>query len=61
MPRLHAPIYPVMARALDLQPDDELLEVACGSGTLLAEQANRVRHVAGLDQSDLQVDLAITG
>ena len=28
MPVLHGPIYPVMARELDLQPDDDLLEVA---------------------------------
>jgi SAM-dependent methyltransferase len=58
MPRLHAPIYPVMAEALDLRPDDDLLEVACGSGIFLAEQAAHVRHVAGLDLSDIQVGLA---
>ena len=58
MPVLHAPIYPVMARELDLQPDDDLLEVACGSGVFLATQAAHVRHVAGLDLSDIQVGLA---
>ena len=58
MPRLHAPIYPVMAEALDLRPDDDLLEVACGSGIFLAEQAAHVRHVAGLDLSGIQVGLA---
>jgi SAM-dependent methyltransferase len=58
MPRLHAPIYPVMAEALDLRPDDDLLEVACGSGIFLAEQAAHVLHVAGLDLSDIQVGLA---
>jgi SAM-dependent methyltransferase len=58
MPVLHGPIYPVMARELDLQPDDDLLEVACGSGIFLATQAAHVRHVAGLDLSDIQVGLA---
>ncbi len=58
MPVLHAPIYPVMARELDLQPDDDLLEVACGSGVFLTTQAAHVRHVAGLDLSDIQVGLA---
>ena len=58
MPVLHGPIYPVMARALDLQPDDDLLEVACGSGLFLATQATHVRRVAGLDLSDIQVGLA---
>ena len=58
MPVLHGPIYPVMARELDLQPDDDLLEVACGSGVFLATQAAHVRHVAGLDLSDIQVGLA---
>lgn len=58
MPVLHGPIYPVMARALDLQPDDELLDVACGSGVFLTTQAAHVRYVAGLDLSDIQVSLA---
>ena len=58
MPVLHAPIYPLMAKELELQPDDELLEVACGSGIFLAEQATNVRQVVGLDLSDLQLSLA---
>ena len=58
MPRLHGPIYPLMAEALDLRPEDELLEVACGSGVFLAHHAGHVRQVAGLDLSDLQIDLA---
>ena len=58
MPVLHGPIYPVMARELDLQPGDDLLEVACGSGVFLATQAAHVRRVAGLDLSDIQVGLA---
>ena len=58
MPRLHGPIYPLMAEALDLRPEDELLEVACGSGVFLAHHAADVSFVAGLDLSDLQIDLA---
>ncbi len=58
MPRLHGPIYPMMARQLGLQPDDELLEVGCGSGIFLTEQASHVRYVAGLDLSEIQIGLA---
>ena len=58
MPRWHAPIYTAMAAAVRPQLEDELLEVACGSGIFLAEQAAQVRYVAGLDLSDIQVGLA---
>jgi SAM-dependent methyltransferase len=58
MPVLHGPIYPVMASALELRPDDDLLEVACGSGIFLDQHAGPVHFVAGLDLSDIQVDLA---
>jgi len=47
-----------MAAELDLQPDDELLDVGCGSGGLLVEQAAQVRYVAGLDASEIQVGMA---
>jgi ubiquinone/menaquinone biosynthesis C-methylase UbiE len=33
---MHRPVYEMMADALDLQPDDDLLDVACGSGDFLA-------------------------
>jgi len=58
MPRWHAPIYTAMGAAAGLLPDDELLEVACGSGIFLAEHASHVGYVAGLDLSDIQVGLA---
>lgn len=58
MPRLHAGLYRVMVRELDLQPNDALLEVACGSGNFLTHYAWHVRRVAGLDLSSVQVDLA---
>jgi SAM-dependent methyltransferase len=58
MPRLHAGIYPAMAAIVQPQSSDELLEVACGSGVFLAEQAAVAQFVAGLDLSDIQVGLA---
>jgi ubiquinone/menaquinone biosynthesis C-methylase UbiE len=47
-----------MAAALDLQPDDELLDVGCGSAVLLASHATTARYVAGLDASDMQLEIA---
>lgn len=58
MPTLVRPLYAMMAKELDLQPDDDLLEVGCGSARLLHEQASHVRHVAGLDASEIQVGMA---
>ena len=54
----HRPIYPVMAQELALQPDDDLLDVGCGGAGLLESQAAHVRYVAGLDASEIQVDMA---
>ena len=58
MPRMVRPLYVMMAKELDLQPDDDLLDVGCGSARLLAEQAAHVRFVAGLDLSGIQVGMA---
>jgi len=58
MPRLVGRLYPMMAKELDLRPEDELLEVGCGSAVLLAEHAAHVRYVAGLDASEIQVRMA---
>jgi SAM-dependent methyltransferase len=58
MPLALGPMYPVMGDAAQLQPEDDLLEVACGSGVFLAQQAGHVRHVAGVDLSRIQIDLA---
>lgn len=52
------PFYRAMATELDLQPDDDLLDVGCGSAGLLAEHAAHVRYVAGLDASEIQVRMA---
>ena len=58
MPLAHGPVYPLVAGMLDLQPEDDLLEVACGAGVFLKEHASHVRSIAGLDLSDIQVGLA---
>ena len=55
---LNGPLYRRMAATLELQPEDELLDVACGEGAFLAEHASRVRRVAGLDLSEVKVGLA---
>ena len=54
----NGPFYRTMAAELDLQPDDVLLDVGCGSAGLFVEQASHVSYVAGLDASELQVELA---
>lgn len=58
MPSEHRPFYAVVAEMLDLRPEDDLLDVACGSATLLHEHGWRVRTVAGLDASDIQLGAA---
>ena len=55
---LNSGSYPAVADALRLSPDDELLELGCGSAAFLAGQAGRVHRVAGIDLSEIQVGLA---
>ncbi len=57
-PLFHGPMYPAAAAALRLQPDDDLLDVACGSGSFLGTCAPRVRFAAGVDASDVAVTSA---
>lgn len=57
-PLFSGPVYQTMAEALQLQSDDELLDVGCGSGMFLARHASQVRRVAGIDLSGMQIDLA---
>ena len=45
-------MYSGFASRLDLTSDDEVLDVACGSGAFLRKHASHVRRVAGLDHSD---------
>jgi len=58
MPLAHSPIYKHVSKILDLQPEDDLAEVACGSGHFLKKYASHVRSIAGLDLSDVQVKMA---
>lgn len=50
--------YRSMAAELELQADDELLDVGCGSAKFFVDHAAHVRYVAGLDASELQVEMA---
>ena len=56
----HRRAYAAMAREVDLQPDDDLLDVGCGSAAFLQRHAAHVRHVAGLDASEIPVGMART-
>lgn len=59
MPLLFRPLYAAMARTLDLKPDDEVLDVGCGAGVFLRRHASHVGRIAGLDQSEIQIDQAL--
>lgn len=58
MNRGHKTIYENVAKALELRPEDDLVEVACGNGYFLKKYASHVHSVAGLDLSELSVKLA---
>lgn len=51
-------VFRNVAEVCQLQDDDELLDLGCGAGGFLAGHAGHVQHVAGIDLSELQVDLA---
>ena len=50
-PMVEGGVYDNIAEMLDLQPDDELLDIGCGSGAFLAAKARGTRRVVGLDPS----------
>jgi ubiquinone/menaquinone biosynthesis C-methylase UbiE len=58
MNRGHKSIYENVAKALELRPEDDLLEVACGNGHFIKIYASHVRSAAGLDLSELCIKLA---
>ena len=58
MPLGHNSIYKHVSKVLDLQPEDDLAEVACGSGHFLKKYASHAQSVAGLDLSNVQVEMA---
>ena len=55
---LNGPLHASMAAALDLQPGDELLDVACGDGAFVAGHAAHVRRVAGIDLASVKYEQA---
>ena len=55
---LNRPSYRLMAAALNLGPEDDLLDVACGWGEFLAVHASKAHRVAGIDVSEEKVTLA---
>jgi ubiquinone/menaquinone biosynthesis C-methylase UbiE len=58
MPRSSRQFHKAIATELNLQPEDELLDVGCGSATLFVDHAGHVRFVAGLDASEMQLEMA---
>lgn len=58
MPIFHEAIYKRIYPVLDLQPEDDLLEVACGSGHFLKKYASHIRSIAGLDLSDVMIKIS---
>lgn len=55
---MNRPSYRLIAAALNLTPQDDLLDVACGWGEFLAVQGLQAHHVAGIDVSGEKVLLA---
>jgi SAM-dependent methyltransferase len=58
MPLLHGWFYSRAARVLDLRSDDDVLDVACGSGRFLNKYASQARSIAGIDLSPIMVKAA---
>jgi ubiquinone/menaquinone biosynthesis C-methylase UbiE len=58
MNRGHRSIYENVAKVLELKPEDDLLEVACGNGYFLRRYTAHIHSVAGLDLSEFAVKLA---
>ncbi|HUV52876.1 MAG TPA: class I SAM-dependent methyltransferase [Dehalococcoidia bacterium] len=59
MNRGHKSIYENVAKFLKLQPEDDLIELACGNGYFLKRYASHVHSIAGLDLSELAIKLAV--
>ena len=50
--------YGQVARLLDVGPEDEVLDVACGSGVFLRRYAPHAKRIAGVDHSEIQIGVA---
>ncbi len=55
---LNRPTYRALAAVLELGPQDDLLDVACGWGEFLTAHGAKARSVAGIDHSEEKVVLA---
>lgn len=58
MPIIEGDVYRTVAEMLAPRPDDELLDIGCGSGGFVAAEAQLVRRVVGLDASPLMLRAA---
>ncbi len=58
MPVIFRSLYAKMAGLLNLQPEDDVLDVACGSGAFLKRHASHVHRITGLDHSAVEITLA---
>ncbi len=57
-PRLTGWLYDAFDEALDLQPDDDVLDVACGCGTFLRTHATQAHRITGIDHSETLIGMA---
>lgn len=55
---MDGPTYRAFAQVLDVRPEDELLDVACGWGEFLVNHAAGARRVSGVDLAPAKVALA---
>ena len=58
MPSMNGDTYRQVADELGLQGDDDVLDVGCGAAVLLSDHAAKVRSVAGLEASGIQLGKA---
>ena len=58
MPLPHGIIYRRVSKVLDPQPEDDIIDIACGGGHFLKKYASLANSVAGLDLSHIQVKMA---
>jgi len=58
MPLPHGIIYQRVSKVLNPQPEDDIIDIACGGGHFLKKYASHVHSVAGLDLSHVQVKMA---
>ena len=58
MPLPHSIIYRRVSKVLNLQPEDDIIDIACGCGHFLKKYASHVHSVSGLDLSNIQVKMA---